>query len=437
MSALRKQIHHLQDAGAAEATDLLNIQRNTGGTWRNRKLSLSKIIELVQAGSAALWHVANIDPDNGDGNNNDLHLNATTGDFFLKTGGVWEFQGSLMGPAGPQGDAGDPGAQGARGLTWRGDWAGGAHVVDDVVHRNNALWIAIADNDDEGPPSASWEMLIEGVAGEAGPQGDQGPQGVQGEAGPQGEDGANGADGALWHTGIDSPPSSEIGSNGDFYLNGDTGDVYQKGGGNWILINNIKGPQGDQGPDSPAASQDEAEAGTEAELRAWSPLRVAQAIAALSGGGGSGKLVNYSIRQDTAAASTTSTIPNDDTIPQSGEGAEYATLAYTPNAAGNIILVKVSGWGANNSGGMGVTTALFVNSETSAQAAFYSISAGANLGEAWQLSLKYTAPDTSAITFRLRFGPPANTAYLLRTGGAASLFSTADKITWEIYEFLP
>ncbi len=38
----------------------------------------------------------------------------------------------------------------------------------------------------------------------------------------------------------------------------------------------------------PVASQAEAEAGTSTDIRRWSPLRVAQAIAALGGGGGGG-----------------------------------------------------------------------------------------------------------------------------------------------------
>lgn len=44
-----------------------------------------------------------------------------------------------------------------------------------------------------------------------------------------------------------------------------------------------------------AASQAEAEAGTEAALRTWSPLRVAQAIAALETGGGSGDVATDTI----------------------------------------------------------------------------------------------------------------------------------------------
>lgn len=37
------------------------------------------------------------------------------------------------------------------------------------------------------------------------------------------------------------------GVDGDFYLDNDTGDIYQKISGSWVLQMNIKGPKGDPG----------------------------------------------------------------------------------------------------------------------------------------------------------------------------------------------
>lgn len=42
-------------------------------------------------------------------------------------------------------------------------------------------------------------------------------------------------------------PDNATGNNGDYYLNDDNGDVYNKVIGSWSLVANIKGAQGDQG----------------------------------------------------------------------------------------------------------------------------------------------------------------------------------------------
>lgn len=61
-----------------------------------------------------------------------------------------------------------------------------------------------------------------------------------------GSPGPPGADGSVWHSGS-GVPAGGLGSNGDFYLNTANGDIYEKGGGSWSLIDNLTGPQGIQG----------------------------------------------------------------------------------------------------------------------------------------------------------------------------------------------
>ena len=39
-------------------------------------------------------------------------------------------------------------------------------------------------------------------------------------------------------------PSANIGNLGDFYLDSDTGDLYNKDAGNWVFVMNIAGPSG-------------------------------------------------------------------------------------------------------------------------------------------------------------------------------------------------
>lgn len=80
------------------------------------------------------------------------------------------------------------------------------------------------------------------LVGPTGPQGLQGPQGIQGVRG------------SLWVSSTTSP-TSQIGNNGDQWLDTTTGDVYQKGTSTWARTGNIKGPQGVQGPTGPKGEQ--------------------------------------------------------------------------------------------------------------------------------------------------------------------------------------
>lgn len=107
------------------------------------------------------------------------------------------------------------------------------------------------------PPPA----VIEVTVGERGPVGPQGPPGDPGgPPGPQGPPGAPGQDGSTWHQ-DSGPPLDTIGVDGDFYLDVDTSDVYQKSGGVYGLIANLSGAPGDPGPVGPAG-----EAGEDAVL---------------------------------------------------------------------------------------------------------------------------------------------------------------------------
>ena len=58
--------------------------------------------------------------------------------------------------------------------------------------------------------------------------------------------GSGGGTGTRWYNGL-GLPGSTLGSNGDYYINFNTGDVYEKASGVWIIAGNIQGPQGPAG----------------------------------------------------------------------------------------------------------------------------------------------------------------------------------------------
>lgn len=86
-------------------------------------------------------------------------------------------------------------------------------------------------------------------------EGPQGPEGPQGEQGPEGPVGPAGEDGSMMYSG-QGAPGSDIGDNGDYYLDTDTGELYgpkdDSGWGNPIMV--LKGEDGEDGSQIHAGS---------------------------------------------------------------------------------------------------------------------------------------------------------------------------------------
>ena len=90
-------------------------------------------------------------------------------------------------------------------------------------------------------------MLMLGIAGCKGPAGEQGPEGAEG---PEGPVGPAGEDGSVMYSG-QGVPGSDIGSEGDYYLNTNTGGMFgpkdENGWGNPIMV--LMGDDGQDGED--------------------------------------------------------------------------------------------------------------------------------------------------------------------------------------------
>ena len=56
-----------------------------------------------------------------------------------------------------------------------------------------------------------------------------------------GKDGQDGKDGSVWFNGSGAPSSSLAASDGDYYIDNDTGNYYQKQSGSWILLGHLGG----------------------------------------------------------------------------------------------------------------------------------------------------------------------------------------------------
>ena len=77
-----------------------------------------------------------------------------------------------------------------------------------------------------------------------------------GTLGATGGTGTDGADGATWYSGSGTP-SSEMGNDGDYYLDTNAYDVYKKTSGTWAVICNIKGADGETGATGSTGAQGE------------------------------------------------------------------------------------------------------------------------------------------------------------------------------------
>lgn len=134
----------------------------------------------------------------------------------------------------------------------------------------------------------------------------------------------------------------------------------------------------------------------------------------------SGKLVQRVYATYTTQTNTSTTVPNDTSIPQNTEGAETVTGSITPTNASNIIRVTCRAPVSGNAAGF-VVLALFVDSTADALAVTGAACQNNVLGTG-VLVYEVVAGSTSARTYKLRVGPDASTlttAYINRTSGTA------------------
>lgn len=137
-----------------------------------------------------------------------------------------------------------------------------------------------------------------------------------------------------------------------------------------------------------------------------------------------------------AAANGTTSIPNDNTPPQSGEGTQIGSVTITPLSATNILVARLS-FGASNNTSNSVTVAMFYTTalpNASAADIFYVN----NLSARVALDFAVVAGVTSALTFSARIGAAANTWYVSSNSSAITLGSLiAPGSVLEVLEYTP
>jgi hypothetical protein len=128
---------------------------------------------------------------------------------------------------------------------------------------------------------------------------------------------------------------------------------------------------------------------------------------------------------DGEVATGTTTLPFDDTIPQSGEGVQFMSTNMTPTSTANVLEIEHGGYYSHSAttDAQGVV-ALFQDATANALAAmtFGRQSGTANLGGFVRLQHTMLAGTTSTTTFKIRAGyNTAGTITFNGTGGARRL----------------
>ena len=134
-----------------------------------------------------------------------------------------------------------------------------------------------------------------------------------------------------------------------------------------------------------------------------------------------GKVLQVVNVTDSAYASGTTTVSNDDTIPQNTEGNEFMTLAITPTATNSKLKIEVvCNFSAPSDSQQG-QVALFQDSTANAIAAVHQeMGVGARLN-AVSFNHFMTAGTTSSTTFKVRAGSNAAGTCGFNGGGSRLL----------------
>lgn len=150
-----------------------------------------------------------------------------------------------------------------------------------------------------------------------------------------------------------------------------------------------------------------------------------------------GSVVQVVTTSTTAVATGVNTnIPQDDTIPQSGEGTEYMTLSITPKSTTNLLIIDCIALLGCDTAGRNIIGALFQDSTANALAANieYNDDAAGIIPTIMHVRHTMTAGTTSSTTFKFRAGGHANCTLTFNGNNSARLFGAITKSSMVITE---
>lgn len=161
--------------------------------------------------TGTVWRDGAGAPSDATGNDGDYYLNDTNGDVYTRVLGHYGIVGNIKGSAGATGSAGAAGSV----------WYNGAGAPAGGLGINGDYYLNSTNDDVYFKSTGVWNVItnIKGATGAAGSA-------------------------TVWHDGAGAP-SAGLGSDGDYYLDDTTGNVYLKSAGAWSIVANIGATAGD------------------------------------------------------------------------------------------------------------------------------------------------------------------------------------------------
>ncbi len=149
--------------------------------------------------------------------------------------------------------------------------------------------------------------------------------------------------------------------------------------------------------------------------------------------GGSGSVVKTQTTLGTTTLTGTTLIPFDNTIPQSTEGTNFFSVAFTPSAIGNLIRIETTIYGAYSVAAH-VTAALFQDSTANALAAVAAQTTTTNQDVNLTLVYQFTASSTSATTLKLNVGGSTAGTFTMNGSAGTATFGGVATSSFRITE---
>lgn len=123
-----------------------------------------------------------------------------------------------------------------------------------------------------------------------------------------------------------------------------------------------------------------------------------------------------------AVATGTTTVPRDDTIPQNTEGIQFMTLAITPKATTNVLIIEVLAHVSSSVNNISFTGALFQDSTANALAVGTNFQPTNTAISPVIIKHSMAAGTTSATTFKVRIGGDGAGTTTFNGSSAARLY---------------
>jgi hypothetical protein len=167
-------------------------------------------------------------------------------------------------------------------------------------------------------------------------------------------------------------------------------------------------------------------------LSATNPSVPESGVAGILRSSAAGAIIDRAYAEYTANAALTTQIPNDDSIPQSGEGTQILSVSITPKNTSSRLRIRFNGQ-AVASNTTPFVCAIFNGGASAIDAKVFTPSGG-SVAMNVSSEMEYAPGSTSAITFSVRVGPTGSSSLYFNGGTGGRLLGGVSRATLVVEE---